>query len=284
MLRDNPLVQFASLYARVVAAGIYQEAKLSQKRAEVLQDAARDVEALDRSIELPNSVFAMWHYFEEIGDNRKALEVARRSFERTEGKSPTASFYSVVSHYQQREFKEALQLLDQRRQPDLLGDELRLFLLAELPDGPLQALAEYQRFAKTYTKEGMWPIRTKVDVLLFLGRKKDAQALLRTVRSPTVFSQHRTLFWNAMRQFAANQLSDKACLEKAGTSRFQQCIAHYQIGIFRLAEGDRKDAKDHFQKAVDTRAIWIVDWAWSKMFLSRLKNDDTWPRWIQAKK
>jgi hypothetical protein len=130
----------------------------------------------------------------------------------------------------------------------------------------------------------MWPIRTKTDVLLFLGRKKQALELLRTIPSPFAFSQHRSSLWKAIRQFAGDQLSDKACLEKAGTSRFQQCIAHYQIGILRLAEGDRRGAQDHFQKAVDTHAIWIVDWAWSKMFLSRLTKDDKWPKWITAKK
>src|SRR5262249_31582414 len=83
MLPDNPLVRYASLYARVVAAGIYQEAKLPQKRTAVLQDAKRDVQALERFIELPNSAFAMWLYFEEIGKSREALEVARHSFKTT---------------------------------------------------------------------------------------------------------------------------------------------------------------------------------------------------------
>jgi serine/threonine protein kinase len=139
MLRDNPLVLFASLYARVVAAGIYQEAKLPQKRMDVLQEAARDVEALDPFIELPNSVYGMWHYFDEIDDNGQALEVARRSLKRQGAIHRPLPFFCVVSLYQQRKFPEGLQLLKQRRQPDLLGDELRLFLLAELPDGPPQA-------------------------------------------------------------------------------------------------------------------------------------------------
>ncbi len=279
MLPSNPLALYASLYARVVAAGIYREAKLPQERTAVLQEAERDVQALDPFIEVPNSAFAMWLYYEEIGDSGKALKVARHSFEKTG--YTLAGYYCVVSLYQQAKFEEALKLLAQRRQPDAGRDLLRLFLLAEL-HGQRQALNEYERFDRAYPQEGLTR-RTKSDVLLFLGEKERALRILRTIRFPFAFSQEWNLFYEAMRQFALGQLSDDAWLAKARTSRFQQCIAHYQIGLFRLAEGDRKGARDHFQKAVDTRAVWIYDWAWSKLFLSRLQNDRKWPPWIPLK-
>src|SRR5262249_6852353 len=143
MLPDNPLALYVSLYARVVAAGIYQEAGLPQERTAVLQEAARDVQALERFIERPNSAFALWLYFEEIDDVGKALEVARRSFERSE--SVLAAFYSAASLYQQGRFAEGLKLLNRRRQPDFGGDVMRIFLLAELPDGRRQALDECKK-------------------------------------------------------------------------------------------------------------------------------------------
>jgi serine/threonine protein kinase len=281
MLPDNPLALYTSLYARLVAAGIYQEAELPQQRTAVLQEAARDVQALQPFIELPNSAYALWLYFEEIGASGKALDVARRSLDRSG--SALAAFYGVVSLYQQGRFAEALKLLDQRRQPDLGGDVLRLFLLAELPDGPRQALEEYQKLEMAYPEAG-WPMRTKNEVLLFLGRKEQALASLRSVRSPLAVSQDWRDFYEAMRQFVSRHLSDDAYLAKAGTSRWKQFHAHYQIGLFRLAEGDRAGAQDHFQKAVGTRAVWIYPWAWCKMFLSRLQNDSKWPPWIPAKK
>ena len=58
---------------------------------------------------------------------------------------------------------------------------------------------------------------------------------------------------------------------------------HYQIGLLRLAEGDRAAARDRFQKGVGTRAVWIYPWAWTKMFLSRLDKDPNWPPWIPLK-
>jgi hypothetical protein len=280
MLPDNPLALYESLYARLVAAGIYQEAALPQERTAVLQEASPDVLALQPFIELPSSAFALWLYFEESGDSGKALDIARRSHDQSG--SALAAFYCVVSLYQQGRFAEALKLLDQRRQPDVGGDVLRLFLLAELPDGPRLALDEYQKFEKAYSQEG-WQMRAKSEVLLFLGRKEQALASLRTVRSPLAISQDWREFYEAMRQFDRGQLSDAAYLAKAGTSRWKQFHVHYQIGLFRLAEGDRAGARDHFQKAVATRAVWIYPWAWSRMFLRRLEKDPNWPPWIPMK-
>jgi serine/threonine protein kinase len=277
MLPDNPLALYVSLYARVVAAGTYQEAKLPQERMAVLREAAQDVQALEPVSELPNSAFAMWLYFEEIGDSRKALEVARRSFDRTG--SPMAAFYCLVSLYQQGRFAEGLGLLDRRRQPDWGGDVMRVFLLAEQPDGPRQALAEYQKLEAAYPQEG-WQMRTKGEILLFLGKKEQALASLRAVRSPLALSRDWTEFYEATRQFDRGQLSEDAYLAKAGMSRWKQFHVHYQIGLFRLAEGDRAAAADRFRRAVGTRALWIYPWAWSKMFLGRLEKDPKWPPWI----
>jgi serine/threonine protein kinase len=277
MLPDNPLALYVSLYARVVAAGIYREAKLSQERTAVLQDAARDAQSLEEFIELPNSAFVLWLYYEEMGDTGKALEVAKRSFDRTG--LQLAAFYYLVSLYEKGKFAEALGLLNRRRRPDWTGEVMRVFLLAELPDGPRRALEQYH---KLDTQEG-WRMWTKSEILLFLGKKEQALRSLRAVRSPVALSQEWTEFYEAMRRFDRGEISEDAYLARAGTSRWKQFHVHYQIGLLRLAEGDRSAARDRFQKAVDTRAIWIYPWAWSKMFLGRLQNDPKWPPWIPMK-
>jgi tetratricopeptide (TPR) repeat protein len=280
MLPENPLALYVSLYARVVAAGIYQEAKLTQERTFVLQEAARDVQALERFVELPNPAFARWLYFEELGDDGKALEVARRSFD--ESGNALAAFYSAASLYKQGNYAEGLKLLSQRQRLDFGGDVMRIFLLAELPEGRSRALDESKKLAKAYPQEG-WQMRTKGELFLFLGEKEQALASFRTVRSPLTLSQDWTEFYEAMRQFERGQLSEDAYLAKAGASRWKQFHVHYQIGLFRLADGDRSAAREHFQRAVGTRAVWIYPWAWSKMFLSRMEKDDKWPLWIPGK-
>ena len=159
---------------------------------------------------------------------------------------------------------------------------MRIFLLAELPDGPRQALHDYEKLEMAYRQEG-WQMRTNSELLLFLGHEEQALASLRTVRSPFAVSQDWREFYEAMRQFECRQLSEDEYLARAGTSRWKLFHVHYQIGLFRLAQGDRPGARDHFQKAVGTRAVWIYPWAWCKMFLSRLENDRKWPPWIKVK-
>jgi hypothetical protein len=47
-----------------------------------------------------------------------------------------------------------------------------------------------------------------------------------------------------------------------------------------LADGDRKGARFHFRKAVDTHVVFYLDHHWSKAFLSRLDTDPNWPPWL----
>jgi len=280
MLPDNPLALYASLYARLVAAGVYQEANLPQERAAVLRDAGQDVQALEPFIDLPNPAFATWlYFFEEIGNQGKALDVARRSFERTKGSTPAV--YGAAILYQQGRYAEGLKLLDQRRQPDMGGDVTKIFLLAELPDGLHLALDAYQKLTIAYPPTG-WEAPSKTEILLFLGRREQALAIRAAFRSRIALSEEWRDFYRAMGQFNSGQLSADAYLAKAGTSRWKQLDAHYQIGLFRLSRGDRTGAKEHFRHAVDTRAAWVLPWVWSKMFLSRLENDPKWPLWIEV--
>jgi tetratricopeptide (TPR) repeat protein len=281
MLPDNPLALYASLYARVVAAGIYQEANFPQERAAVLLEASRDVQALERFLGFPNPAFATTLYFEAIGERGQALDVARRAFERTG--DTNATMHWAISLYQKGSFAEALKCLDQQRQPEGRGNMLRVFLLAELPDRPHPALEEYQKFARLYSPTGL-PARAKGEVLLFLGRKEHALEEFRRARPQFALSEQWRRFYEAVHQFDCGELSEDALLARAGASRLKQCVAEYQAGLFRLAEGDRAGARDHFQKAVATRAVWMDhSLRSSEMFLGRLEKNPTWPPWIPVK-
>jgi tetratricopeptide (TPR) repeat protein len=282
MLPENPLVLFASVYARVVAAGIYKQANLPQKRTAVLEEAKRDVQAIEPTIKLPNSAWAMWLYYEEIGDGDKAVEVTRDCFDQTGGMQ--AAYNCAESLYLHDRLQEALDLLNHRRrqQPDLQGDALRLFLLAEL-HGRDEALAEYKKFDIKYSLVG-WQARIKGEVLLFLGMKDLAKESFSEVRPGFAVAQDPNfLLWEVGKQFDRGELTDEELFAKAGSSRINQWTGHYRIALKRLALGDRKVAKDHFQQAVDTHLIWVTQWMWCRILLHRLESSDEWPQWIKAK-
>src|SRR5262249_6822024 len=140
-----------------------------------LKEAERDVKALETFIDdLPTIVWPVWWYYEEIKDRDQALKVAQRMF-RASG-SPLAANYCVIDLYHLGGFGEALDCIDQRRQPDLLGDVLRLFVLVELADnGPRRAREEYEKATRNPPEDllGQWR-----DLLLLLGEKEQVLAII----------------------------------------------------------------------------------------------------------
>jgi tetratricopeptide (TPR) repeat protein len=276
ILPTHPLVLQASLWARLVAAGFYQDAGLMEQRKAVLQEAARDVQALDSYIEHPGLVWIMHRYFEEIGDLERSLDVGRRSMMKS--KSPLVAMICAFVLYRQNRIREGLECLDRRQQGDLQGDITRAFLVAELPDGARRAFDEYEKITKKYPAEGL-ELRFRSDLLLLLGRKEQALASCRRFRVPAL-SQDWREFNEAWRQFGCGELSEETFLAKAGASRYKKVIVHYEAGLFRLAVGDRVGAREHFQKAVATRTFPCFQYPWCQMFLGRLEKDRTWPKWI----
>jgi serine/threonine protein kinase len=278
---DNQLVLFASAYARLTAAAFYQQAKLQEKRQAVLERAAHDVQALGPYLGQANPTWMMWQYDDDTNNAAKALEIARRALDRSPG--PVPAFYCAVSHYRKGEFEEAFQCLNRRRQMELIGDITRCFVLAELPKGPQRAFEAYEEMARKYPHE-VAELAQPGYVLLLLGRKEHAQESYKGFRGRFVSSPLWKDFYEAMGQFSRGEISEDAYLAKAGRSRWQQCLAHMAIGLCRLADGDRSAARDHFSRAIQTRAIWLFEWNWCEMLLSRLEQDPHWPSWIPLKK
>ena len=85
-------------------------------------------------------------------------------------------------------------------------------------------------------------------------------------------------------EFGCGRLSEEELLKAAGDSRWNQCEAHFFLGVTRLGKGDRAAARVHFQKAVATRVFTFVDYGWSRAFLARIDKDPNWPPWIPVAK
>jgi tetratricopeptide (TPR) repeat protein len=281
LLPDNQLVLYANAHARLVAAGLYQQTNQSEKRRAVLQEAARNVLALEPFIGQPNALWVIWQYYQDTGDPDRALDAARRAFKQSQ--TPIPAMCCVISLYLRSRYAEALPYLDQRRVRDGQGDVARGFVLAELPDGPRRAMEAYEQIARQHPPEvETYPYTNYL--LLLLGRKEQVQANLRRLRLPFAVSQEWKDFYQAMRQFGGGDLSEEAFLAKVAGSRWQQCYAHFWVAMFRLADGDRAAAREHFAQAVRTRAIWEFEWNWSLVFLRRLESDTNWPPWLAMKK
>jgi hypothetical protein len=73
------------------------------------------------------------------------------------------------------------------------------------------------------------------------------------------------------------RLSADDLIRAAEGSQWDQCLAHYNVAMTKLAEGDRNAAKEHFDKAVKTRAAGWGEYDMSWVFQARLAKDPTWP-------
>jgi hypothetical protein len=83
---------------------------------------------------------------------------------------------------------------------------------------------------------------------------------------------------------AGGPAEEKALLDLAGASRMRQCDAHLLIGLRHLALGGRKQARHHFEQAINTRNFRSGEYMWADIFLARLEADSGWPPWIEAGK
>jgi hypothetical protein len=118
-------------------------------------------------------------------------------------------------------------------------------------------------------------------VLCLLGNKeesvKTSKALLR--QPDKVYVLRREPILRCLRHNAGYLPADQL-VQEAGISRWDQCLAHYYVAMTKLAEGDRKGAKEHFDKVIKTRAFQWGPYDMSWVFQARLAKDPTWPRWI----
>jgi tetratricopeptide (TPR) repeat protein len=271
MAPDNPTVLCYSAWSRLVAAGIYQEAKLPERQKAALKEAERDVKALETFIDdVPTVVWPAWWYYEEINDRDKALKVAQRMFKASG--SPLVANYCAIDLYHLGRFDEALDYIDQRRQSDLLGDIMRPFVVAELADnGPHRALEAYEKATRNLPEDslGLW-----IDLLLLLGKREEVL--------PIIQKLNRTD--EAEWEYYRGKLSEDEYLAKAGASHIGKTGAHYHIGMLRLATGDREGARKHFEKIRGNRTCCSTPYLFSQMFLSRMDKDPKWPPRIQLKK
>jgi hypothetical protein len=117
--------------------------------------------------------------------------------------------------------------------------------------------------------------------LLGLGQVPRASSTLREIRqSLPPAAKFPRVFWETVVAFLCNELSEEETMRRAGNSRWDQAIGALRIGLRRLGQGDRRGAREYFQKiaAWPVFGIWDHDLGW--VCLNRMEQDPNWPPWI----
>jgi tetratricopeptide (TPR) repeat protein len=281
MLHGNPVALREHLIAHLVAAKVYAAGGEEDRVRASLAEAREDVESLGRFAGSAVAHEARARYFEHTGQADAALAEWRKAVA-CPGSSNVMAVRCAAALCGRGAFEEAIQVLDR------FGDwgensacrSSRLFILPGLPDGEALAMAAYREMAMA-RPVGMYALDPEF-VLRLLGQRQEAVAACRGARERFLAgSSPRMLEWyKYYGDYLCGNVSTEQLLAAAGPSRWKQCEAHFLIGLDCLADGDRAAATEHFQRSVDTLGFEYFEYVWSRAFLTRLKQDPTWPPWI----
>ncbi len=220
-------------------------------------------------------------YLDHIDD----LDGVRAEFERNPiAKAVTGRTYFFIL-YRHGKYDDALKLLDQipRTGNEGMYYMRRGYALANLKDnGPARALDQFKE-AWRVRGDGRNRIAVYAPTILFLlGKRAEGVKVYGEMFDATAKQSSSPSFYASAYEYWAERRSEAKLLEEAGQSRWMQCEAHFYIGIKVLADGDRIAARDHFQKSVDTRVLWYLEYEWSRALLGQMQ-DPTWPPWIPGR-
>jgi tetratricopeptide (TPR) repeat protein len=284
LLHDNPAAIWVNLGAHLAKEGVHEHRGEAKERVAELKLAGQDADLLKRRTALPDAVVYRWLYYREVGREEEVLDELRRASKETD--HMFVNRYCAMALYrrgQRSDLEEALRVLEKR--PDTYNDHLLPFVLAELDnakkqhDWPARALKAVEDYTKR-TQDGVAVMDCQT-VLYLLGMKKEAvEASKALLGQPERFySLRREPLLRCLR-YNAGKLKADELVRSAGRSQWDQCVAHYCVAMTKLADGDREGAKEHFDKAVKTRATGWGPYDMSWVFLDRLTKDPTWPPWI----
>jgi tetratricopeptide (TPR) repeat protein len=276
-LPGKPMGPLAGLYARLVAATIYEETGRPEKRRTALEEAARDARELEAFPDLGWAVLLRYRYLEYTGQDQAAFEQMERAAGRVQG--PWPATYHAMGLYRRGEFDKALAELQRLGEGGAFQDTMRMYILAERPGGAPRAVELHDQCAGRY--EGSVPLFHHA-VLYLLGRKREAAAAFDAMRrNPETLPRLRTASYRRLLDFNCGLLAADKLLDAAADSRYDRCNAEFFVAMSLLADGDRAAARRHFQRCVDLRVFDFDATDWSRTFLARMDRDPQWPRWIR---
>lgn len=279
MLPDSPTALVGSLYAHMIAAGIYGETAQPALREEMREAADRDAKLLGKHTHLPAVAYLRALHAVVGGNVAESHDILQNVGENTD--NSLLAYAGALSLYRQGEYQQALDALERRPQRSSNEDLLRALCLLER-FGPESRFEQAYREMKRVHSDGLAAL-FRPGLMLLCGRRDDAVADSREIglrASQLPRLRHR--FYERLLEFNGDRLALDELLKAAGRSKWDQCEARFFAGLHQLSLGRRDQARTHFQHAVDTRCWGFMAWDWSFSFLLQMDRDAAWPRWIAA--
>src|SRR5262249_15931383 len=117
------------------------------------------------------------------------------------------------------------------------------------------------------------------------GARIDSRQVARDIlnQKSHLVPRARDGWYHDVLKFNAGQMTVAELEAKAGASRFNRCEGYHYIGLRKLAEGKRAEAKEWLRKSSQTGVFWYGEYAWSRAFLVHV-DDPNWLPWAVEKK
>jgi len=270
VLGDNPFFVLVSHFIHMVAI------PLAERRGEAtdaLQDRGEELLRRLETLDVP------------LGRGSVAVhyELFRRDHE--QAKKAWAGFtdWDIIRHhfagalYWHNEIEEALDMLERHSaQEGPLSQIASAYILADVPERRGEALATFSKLENHKS----WYVRAEaLSILFLLGEVEQAEELAHDVLQSFDGEEFR----KKIVAHLAGEMEGEQLLQFAGLSRKKRSDAHFHIAMRLLGEGKRDASIRHFEYCINADQINRGSFYWAKAFLTRLKDEASWPDWIEAK-
>ena len=272
---ENPAVLRMSVSARLIASSLDVP-----NRAEHLAEADREAGKLQtifaKTPNLPGAVIMRALQLQARGRDDEAAAMLARQYEST--RNGFIAQRHALELFRLGQTKEAAAIINPARAA--ADGFFHLRMLAELEDGPSRAEAGYHQFRERYA--GLAGELFAPLIPLLLGKKELALTDARAFRDRAGENLKR---WPApfpqIAEFLAGEIDAATLLRLAGNAPLALSESHNVVGYSLLAEGKRKEAREHFRQAVEAGAFLSNAFLDSRITLARMDSDPSWPSWIQ---
>jgi serine/threonine protein kinase/tetratricopeptide (TPR) repeat protein len=277
LLGGNAFALWISFWANYSMALLYKETQQPAKRDEAWARARQDAKALEPLSAIPHACLAHWYLLREEGKEETIQKWLLQIGERPG--QDWVSFCCAVTLYRHGHLTACLNIMERRRGKWI--DILRPIVLADLDGNTIRAVAACKELA---TGEFAIVRDRPVALLRLFGQDKEADVVIGDVNKKlALLPPYLQGSIRKCQDYSAGKLSADQLLHASAVRRDERCTAHYLIGISKLAEGDRIEARENFRQALLTlgQGGLAYDMCWA--FVGRMEDDPTWPPWIPMK-
>ena len=280
-LPDNPLLltaQVKALLFAAQAAGRDSSAHATfQKRAEAV------AQQLARFPEVPSAIQGRCLYYSVTGDDDTLLKLVRQGKRNVE--NPGAfELYEWDILYRRKKFEEALAVLQASRSADQRSQRVfRAIVLATL-DRTAEAERLLLNTFDTTPEDVVVGLLPPYFCILGPNARTNPREQARRIldRFPSQLIGFRDGWYRELLKFNAGQMSAAELLVKAGESRCNRCEGYFCMGMHKLAERKRAEAKDCFTKSIESGVFVYDEYRVSRAFLACI-DDPNWLPWLEMK-